>query len=277
MTLLTPPKFFDIHSHINDARFDEDRTSVLARMRDQGVYTIVVGTDYKSSQNAAMMASFIDDGVFASVGVHPIDDREALFRQPFFEDLLQEKGVVAVGECGIDYSRLVDIEDSSKEKIRQRELFEQQIDFAVAHNLPLMLHIRDSDKTVADAHHDVLNILRAKKKSVGEKLRGNVHFFSQTIDIAREYFALDFTISFTGVITFSHEYDEVVRLVPLDKIMSETDCPYVSPTPYRGKRNEPVFVEEVVKKIAEIRGEDFEIVRVAMVQNAMRVFGVCGG
>ncbi|KKT60068.1 MAG: Sec-independent protein TatD [Parcubacteria group bacterium GW2011_GWC1_44_26] len=108
----------------------------------------------------------------------------------------------------------------------------------------------------------------------GERLRGNIHFFSQTIEIAREYFALDFTISITGVITFSNEYDEVVRLSPLDKIMSETDCPYVSPAPYRGKRNEPIFVEEVVKKIAEIRNEDFETVRSALVQNAIRVFNI---
>ena len=277
------PQFFDIHAHVNDAQFDEDRNNVLARMRERGVFGIMVGTDYKSSQAGAMMASFIDDGIFSAIGVHPIDDRDALFRGHFFEDLLKGKGVVAVGECGIDYSRIADVADISKEKVRQRELFEQQIDFAVAHNLPLMLHVRDSDTTGSrprrepadsDAHRDVLTILLEKKKEFGEKLRGNVHFFSQTIDIAREYFALDFTISFTGVITFSREYDEVVRLAPLDKIMSETDCPYVSPVPYRGKRNEPIFVEEVVKKIAEIRGEDFETVRVAMVQNALRVFGV---
>ncbi len=274
MIMQTIPQFFDIHAHVNDAQFDEDRNNVLVRMRERGVFGIMVGTDYKSSQDSAMMASFIDDGIFATIGVHPIDDRDALFREPFFEDLLKGKGVVAVGECGIDYSRLADVADILKEKVRQRELFEQQIDFAVAHNLPLMLHVRDSDKVVADSHREVLMILTEKKKEFGEKLRGNVHFFSQTIDIAREYFALDFTISFTGVITFSREYDEVVRLAPLDKIMSETDCPYVSPLPYRGKRNEPIFVEEVVKKIAEIRGEDFETVRVAMVQNALRVFRI---
>ncbi|OIO30419.1 hypothetical protein AUJ77_03150 [Candidatus Nomurabacteria bacterium CG1_02_43_90] len=274
MTEPTLPQFFDIHTHVNDTQFDDDRTQVLARMRERGVFGIMVGTDYKSSQDSAMMASFIDDGIFSAIGVHPIDDRDALFREQFFEDLLEGKGVVAVGECGIDYSRLVDVPDIQKEKVRQRALFEQQIDFAVAHNLPLMLHVRDNDKVVADAHRDVLAILLEKKKEFGEKLRGNVHFFSQTIDIARKYFSLDFTISFTGVITFSHEYDEVVRLAPLDKIMSETDCPYVAPVPYRGKRNEPILVEEVVKKIAEIRSEDFETVRVAMVQNAMRVFGV---
>lgn len=268
------PKFFDIHAHVNDARFDEDRMNVLARMREREVSAIMVGTDYKSSQEAAMMASFTESGVYASIGVHPIDDREERFRESFFADLAAGPRVVAVGECGLDYSRLADVVDVATEKDRQKKLFEEQIDFALLRNLPVMIHCRDSDKTLADAHKDVLAILRTKKNMAGERLRGNVHFFAQTIDIAREYFAIDFTISFTGVITFSHEYDEVVRLAPLDKIMSETDCPYVSPVPYRGKRNEPIFVEEVVRKIAELRNEDFETVRAALVQNAMRVFNI---
>lgn len=268
------PKFFDIHAHVNDTRFDEDRNDVLARMRDRGVSAIIVGTDYKSSQEATTMASFTEGGVYASVGVHPIDDRNEKFREQFFTDLAASPRVIAVGECGLDYSRLGDMTDIPAEKERQRELFDAQIDFALAQNLPLMIHCRDNDKKLADAHRDVIAILSAKKNIAGERLRGNVHFFSQTIDIAREYFELDFTISFTGVITFSNEYDEVVRLAPLDKIMSETDCPYVSPVPYRGKRNEPIYVEEVVKKIAELRSEDYEIVRSALVQNALRVFNI---
>lgn len=264
--------YFDIHSHINDASFDGDREAVLARMHERGVWTVVVGTDYKSSQDAVTIASFADGGVFASIGVHPIDDKGALFREPFFAELLASPRIVAVGECGLDYSRLADVPDVVAEKERQRALFEAQVDFAIAHDLPLMIHCRDSDKVVADAHRDILAILTAKKKLTD--LKGNIHFFSQTIDIAREYFALDFTISFTGVITFSREYDEVIRLAPLDRIMSETDSPYVTPIPHRGKRNEPIFVEEVVKKIAEIRGEDPETVRIALVANSIRLFGL---
>lgn len=267
------PQYFDIHAHVNDTRFNEDRNEVFSRMNEKEVWSVQVGTDRKSSQDVAMMASFTE-GVYASVGVHPIDDRNEHFHEPFFADMVVGKNVVSIGECGLDYSRLNDVSDISVEKARQKELFEMQIDFALAHDLPLMIHCRDSDKALADAHRDVLTILRAKKKMADERLRGNIHFFSQTIDIAREYFALDFTISFTGVITFTHEYDEVVRLAPLDRIMSETDCPYVAPAPHRGKRNEPVFVEEVVKKIAEIRGEDFETVRSALVQNALRVFNI---
>ena len=275
------PQFFDIHSHINDSSFDGDRESVLARMHERGVWTVAVGTDYKSSQDAVTIASFAEDGVFASIGVPPADDKGALFREPFFTDLLASPRIVAVGECGLDYSRLptgqaglADIPDVPTEKQRQHTLFEAQVDFAIAHDLPLMIHCRDSDKGLADAHRDILAMLAAKKKLAGSKLKGNIHFFSQTIDIAREYFALDFTVSFTGVITFSREYDEVIRLAPLDRILSETDCPFVTPIPHRGKRNEPIFVEEVVKKIAEIRNEDPETVRTALVRNALRAFGL---
>ena len=268
------PQFFDIHAHVNDSSFDSDRSAVLGRMQEKNVWSIMVGTDFKSSQEVATMASFVDHGVFATIGVHPIDDRNERFREQFFAELVASKKIVAIGECGLDYSRLKEVEDVPGEKLRQKELFEAQIDFALAENLPLMLHVRDSDKKIADAHHDVLALLKMKKNMAGDRLRGNVHFFSQTIDIAREYFALGFTISFTGVITFSNEYDEVVREAPLDKIMSETDCPYVAPVPHRGKRNEPIYVEEIVKKIAELRGMDFEIVRTALVQNALRVFQI---
>lgn len=268
------PRFFDIHAHAWDAAFNDDRNAVLTRMQEKGVAAIMVGTDFKSSQDCAMMASFVDEGVFACIGVHPIDMRNERFLDFIFEDLTKAKRVVAVGECGLDYSRLSEVSDIALEKERQRNLFEAQIDFAINHNLPLMIHCRDSDKALADAHRDILTMLTEKKKSAGKTLRGNIHFFSQTIDIAREYFALDFTISFTGVITFSREYDEVIRLAPLDLIMTETDCPYVAPIPYRGNRNEPIYVEEVVKKIAEIRNEDFETVRAATVANAMRVFNI---
>ncbi len=268
------PIFFDIHAHVNDAQFDTDRMQVLSRMRESGVWAIMVGTDQKTSQDVAIMTSFVEESVFGSIGIHPIDDMNGRFIEEFFTDLTKYQRVVAVGECGLDYSRLTDILDVDLEKTRQKKLFEAQIDFAIEKDLPLMIHCRDSDKSVADAHRDLITILSEKKKIAGSRLRGNIHFFSQTIDIAREYFALDFTISFTGVITFSREYDEVVRLSPLDRIMSETDSPYVAPYPYRGKRNEPIYVEEVVKKIADIRGEDYETVRVALVQNAMRTFNI---
>lgn len=268
------PQFFDIHTHINDRQFDSDRNEVLSRMDEQGVWGIVIGTDRKTSQDAVVVASFAERGVFSSIGVHPTDDRNARFEPVLFEELLKE-GVIAVGECGLDYVRMSEEEDTRlREKARQRELFVSQVDFAATHDLPLIIHCRDSDKVLADAHREVLAILREKKEIHGARLRGDIHFFTQTETIAREYIALDFSISFTGVITFSREYDAVIRAVPLDRLMVETDCPYVAPIPYRGTRNEPIFVKEVVRKIAEIRGEDYEMVRAILLANACRMFGI---
>jgi len=268
------PRFFDIHTHLNDKTFHDDREAVLGRMHEHEVWGIVVGTDYKSSQDAVMIASFGGEGIFATIGIHPSDKDSEKFREHFFEELVQERNVIAIGECGLDYSHMRDVANIEEEKARQRKLFEDQIDFAIKHDLPLMIHCRDSDKNLADAHLDTLALFREKKNSAGDCVRGNIHFFSQTIDIAREYFALGFTISFTGVITFSREYDEVIRQAPPEFLMAETDCPYVTPVPYRGTRNEPMYVEEVVKKIAEIRGEDYEELRESLVKNAIRVFNI---
>lgn len=267
------PKFFDIHAHVNDVRFEDDRDDVLARTRARGVFAIDVGTDNTTSQGVVDLAEKTD-GVWAAIGIHPNDERSEVFSKELFSKLAESSRVVAVGECGLDYSRFADVNDIDAEKKRQKELFEAQVDFAIEKDLPIMIHCRDSKKEIADAHMDIIRMLTEKKKIAGKKLRGDIHFFSQTIDIAKKYFDLDFTISFTGVITFTHEYDEVVRLAPLEKIMSETDCPLVAPAPYRGKRNEPTYVEEVVKKIAELRGEDFETVREALVKNAARTFNI---
>lgn len=270
------PRFFDIHAHVNDQAFDADRAQTLARMGEGGVYAIMVGTDRASSAQVVEMATGEQEGVYASIGIHPIDDPKEVFDADFFGDLVARGvgKVVAVGECGLDYSRLSEDTDIDKEKLRQKNLFEQQIEFAIGQDLPLMIHCRDSDKSLADAHRDVLAILRTKKDEGVGKLRGNVHFFSQTRAIAEEYIALGFTISFTGVITFAREYDEVIRGVPLESLLSETDCPYVAPLPYRGKRNESAYVVEVVKKIAELRGEEYEYVRQKLLENAFRVFRI---
>lgn len=258
-------RFFDIHSHINDSRFDEDIGEVLSRMKSAGVWSLVVGTEKRMSETAVKLADS-RDFLFASVGLHPTDDTSEAFDETLYRKLARNPKVLAIGECGLDYLRIPEGE-TQEEKIRQQKLFEQQLELAVSLDKPLMIHCRN-------AHADMLDILNSKKKEHGDKLRGNIHFFSEGKDVAKKYFDIDFTISFTGVITFTHDYDEAVQYAPIERLLSETDCPYVSPVPYRGKRNEPVYVEEVVKKIAEIRGEDFETVRAALVQNALRVFQI---
>ncbi len=258
------PKFFDIHSHINDIKFEGDIVDVVKRMKEENVWTIVVGTDRRSSQLAAQISYFYD-GVFSAIGIHPTDDPEGYFNEEYFEELLDSPKVVAIGECGLDNFRSKD--KSEQEKRRQIDLFEKQIEFAVKFDKPLMIHCRG-------AHKEAIDILSSKKQEYGEKLRGDIHFFSEGIETAKKYFDLDFTISFTGVITFTNDYDEAIKYSPLNMIMSETDSPYVSPIPHRGSRNEPMYVKEVVKRISEIRGEDYEKIEKALVDNAFRVFDI---
>lgn len=270
---MNTPLYFDAHSHINDPRFDSDITEVLSRMKDAGVWSLVVGTEKNLSERAVNLAKE-NDGLFVCVGLHPTDDpketEDEKFDDVFYRTLASDPKTLAIGECGLDYFRLNE-EEKKAEKIRQKNIFESQLELAVSLNKPLMIHCRN-------AHPDMLDILASKKREHAEKLRGNIHFFSEGPEIAKKYFDLDFTISFTGVITFARDYDETVRYAPLDLILSETDCPYVTPAPYRGKRNEPFYVIEVVKKIAAIRsslrGEDFETVREQLVKNAFRVFGI---
>ena len=258
------PKFFDIHSHINDEQFTKDITDVVGRMLSEDIWTIVVGTDRRSSQVATQLSYFYDN-VFSSIGIHPTDNTHDVFHEWYFKELAECSKVVAVGECGLDYFRVKDL--SEEEKKRQRDLFECQLEFAITYDKPLMIHCRN-------AHNDLIDILLSKKKEYGDKLRGNIHFFAEGVETAKKYFDLDFTISFTGVITFTDDYDEVIKYAPLGKIMSETDSPYVAPVPHRGERNEPIYVKEVVKRIAEIRGDDYEKVEKTMVDNALRVFNI---
>lgn len=266
------PDYFDIHSHLSFKDFDTDRTEVVNRMKEKNVWTITVGCDLESSRRA-VETSELYEGVFACVGHHPADNRAENFDVNSYRAFLANPGVVAVGECGIDYFRIKDEEARVVEKERQVPLFKQQIELALEFNKPLMIHGRSTPKTM-DAYENILEILAPYAIIHGSKLRGNIHFFAGDVAIARRFLLFGFTLSFTGVITFSSDYDEVIRAVPLEMLMSETDCPFVTPVPYRGTRNEPAFVLEVVKRIAEIKGEDFDTVKKAMILNAFRVFGL---
>lgn len=269
-----PPKFFDIHTHAHFVAFDEDRDVVMARAKEAGVAMINVGTDRDTSAAAIALAEKYENA-YATVGLHPIhtsgetyhdkNERSILaqgtskdgevFDEAYYRALASHEKVVAMGECGLDYFRL-----EAETKKKQEEAFLAQIALANELKKPLMLHIRN-------AYKDAYDIL--KQNAV---VKGNVHFFAGTLDEAKLFLDLGFTLSFTGVITFARQYDEVIKNAPLDMLMSETDAPYVSPVPHRGKRNEPSYVIEVVKKIAEIRGEPYEKVREALVQNAIQFF-----
>lgn len=247
------PRYFDVHSHLNASQYDEDREEVVGRMRETDTHTIVVGTDFESSKKAVELAEKYPE-IYATIGIHPTDKLES-FEADKFESLIQNPKVVAIGECGLDFYHAKKEADFE----RQKDLFLAQIEFAKKYDKPLMIHARN-------AYEELFEILKEFKG-----LCGNIHFFAGSWEIAQKFLNLGLTLSFTGVITFTSDYDEVVKNMPMDKILSETDAPYVAPVPYRGERNEPVYVIEVVKRIAEIRNEDFEQVRAALADNGFRM------
>jgi TatD DNase family protein len=274
---------FDIHAHMHDKAYDEDRDAVLKEMKDYGLGAITVGTDQVESKKAVELATN-SPHVYAAVGLHPADNVTEIFDEDFYTTLAKNEKVVAIGECGLDYHYIDtffkrDIDagkvtwNKDAEADRQQAIFESQVELAVKLNLPLMLHGRPS-KGSMDAYEDMLHILENAKKKHGTKLRGNAHFFVGNIDIAERFVQLGFTMSFSGVITFAKDYDDVVRYLPITMIQAETDSPYATPAPFRGKRNSPMYVQEVVARIAVLRNEPLEEVRVQLLENARRIFGI---
>lgn len=273
-------KYIDIHGHVNFAAYDSDRDDVIKRSLESGVAMITVGTQYDTSVLALELAKKFD-GMFAVVGIHPIHtskshhdvqelgegNREFTSRGEVVDYeryliLANDHKTVAIGECGLDYYHL---DDESKSK--QEASFLSMINLANEVNKPLMLHIRNGSGK--SAYNDAYKILRQNAK-----VKGNLHFFAGSIEEAKPFLDLGYNFSFTGVITFARNYDEIIKYIPLDRIMSETDCPYVSPIPHRGKRNEPVNVIEVVKTIAKIKDRDEEEVREQIIKNANNFFDI---
>ncbi len=262
-------KYFDAHCHIQFDPYNEDRAAVIATMQERGVGGMVVGTDLDSSVKALALVENLP-GFYASAGLHPNAVLEERFDIDSFRAILRHPKMRAVGECGLDNFRPKDVEVAKGE---QRNVFEAHIQLAIEAEKPLMIHSRPS-KGTQDAYRDMIDILRSYKKEHGERLRGDIHFFVGGIDEARDFVDLGFTTSFTAVLTFARDYDEVVRYLPLSSILTETDAPYVAPARIRGMRNEPVSVIDVVEALAEIRGEDPEEVRDAVLQNATRLFSL---
>ena len=229
---------FDTHAHYDDEAFDDDRESLIMSLKDRGVVGIVsCGCDIASTVANQNLSHSFDDFYFAA-GFHPenledfsVEDLEKL--EPFFAD---EK-CVAVGEIGLDYHWM----NSTKEK--QRELFVAQIELAKVKGLPVIVHDRE-------AHGDTLDILKATKPS------GVLHCFSGSVEMAREVIKLGMFLGFNGVATFKNarKIPEVIREIPLDRIVLETDCPYLAPEPHRGKRNDSSFIPFIAQRIGEILG-----------------------
>ena len=287
------PQYIDIHSHVNFEAFKEDRDEVVKRALNNKTWMINVGTQIGTSKSAVALAEKYDKGVYAIVGLHPVhtdksyhDEKELgeggkeftsrgeIFDALEYEKLLNHPKVVGIGECGLDYFRLELKGERLKEEgilEKQEEIFRKHIELAIKCNKPLMLHLRSG--AGRSAYQDAARILKSYNFNL-KSAPGDVHFFAGSWREAKLFLDMDFKLSFTGVITFVRDYDEVVKNAPIESLMSETDCPYVTPTPYRGKRNEPFYVKEVAHAIANIRGEEVKKVKRALVQNALTFFKI---
>ncbi|MDB5244808.1 MAG: hypothetical protein JWN18_678 [Parcubacteria group bacterium] len=263
------PKYIDAHCHVQFDQYDGDRDALIMAMREREVAGIVVGCDLASSIRAVELVEK-HEHLYASVGLHPNHETDERFDSLEYRKLTMSSKVVAIGECGLDYYRPTHVDDEVKKK--QKELLWKHIELAAELDKPLVIHSRPT-KGSQDAYQDLIVILTEAKKRY-PNLRGDIHFFVGGIDEALALIALGFTLSFTAVITFARDYDEVIKTIPLATILSETDAPYVAPLSRRGQRNDPLAVEDVAAKIAEIRQEDPETVRQTLVSNAERLFAL---
>ncbi|MCX6702814.1 MAG: TatD family hydrolase [Candidatus Wolfebacteria bacterium] len=263
----------DTHAHLNDPAYDKDRGEVIKRAFQNNIWVINVGSDEKTSEWAVQIADENKEGVFAVVGIHP-HNAEGGFDVEEFRALINRGAkVVAVGEIGLDYSRIKNEElgiknnDEPKIKERQKEIFKKQIELALELNKPIVIH---SNK----AHEDVLEILKPYALNPKSRLRGVAHSFLGNYKQARRYRELGFKISVNGIITYARDYDKMILDTPIEDILIETDCPYLTPVPHKGERNEPLYVIEVAKKLAELKSLPYKKVIEITTENAREVFGM---
>ena len=254
--------FIDTHCHMEDENFNSDRAEVLERAKVAGVEAIInFGSTMESSIAICELAKDFSE-IYGGIGIHPeeIDDFDKNTCAKLAE-LAENKKVIAIGEIGLDYHWEKDLE---RRQIQQK-IFIEQLDLARQLKLPVCVHDRD-------AHGDTLKILQTE----GKNLRGVLHCYSGSLEMAREVWKLGWFIGVDGPLTFknSAKLPEIVKAAPRDKILIETDAPYLAPVPYRGKRNEPAYVVEVAKKLAEFRGETLEEVAAYTAANAKNLYAL---
>ena len=272
--------FFDSHTHLNLAVFDKGRKEIIEKTLEQGVFVINIGTCYETSKKAVEIAQQYEN-CWATVGLHPshtipmkIDKSELVMNNKEdisegevfngkFKSLLKKPKVIAIGECGLDYSYLKDFseKDQAKYKKMEEKEFRKQIQSAKKYNLPLSLHVRD-------LYEKALIILEEEKYKGGAVF----HFFTGNVNQAQKILEKGFYLGFSGIITYSETMNDVIKAAPLEKILIETDAPYVAPIPYKGNRNEPIYVKEVAKKIAQIKKLPLKEIEEATFKNTMRLF-----
>ena len=276
----------DTHAHCHFNAYKSDEDEVIKRSLEKGTIINLVGTQSSTSRHAVEVAQKYD-GVYASVGLHPehlfskhVDEEETSFQSreenfdyEFYKKLASHPKVIGIGECGLDIFRISDGMTAETMIPKQREVFLQHIKLASELNLPLIIHCREA--------HDQLSVILSEAKNPFSNLTGTIHCYTSNWQNAEQYLKLGFYIGFTGVITFPPKKSdpksqidlfEVVKRMPADRILLETDCPYLSPVPYRGQRGEPWMVEATAAKIAELRGITLDEVLKITTDNALRLF-----
>ncbi|KZZ86514.1 MULTISPECIES: TatD family hydrolase [Bacillaceae] len=252
---------FDTHAHLNAVQYKEDLEEVIDRAKAEGVEKIVVVGFDTDTITRAMELTDQYDFIYAAVGWHPVDAIDMTDQDlEWIKELASHPKVVAIGEMGLDYHW-----DKSPKEV-QKEVFRKQIALAKEVKLPIIIHNRD-------ATADVVEILREEG---AEEVGGIMHCFTGSAEVAKECMDMNFYISFGGPVTFKNakKPKEVAAEIPLDRLLIETDCPYLTPHPFRGKRNEPGYVKYVAEQIAELRGMTYEEVAQITTKNAKKCFGI---
>lgn len=290
----TRSRFIDAHTHVQFAGFDADRAEVIRRALAADVVMVNVGTQMDTSRAAVELAAKHPGGMmYAAVGLHPIHtsrshhdadelgdpdgaegakesiSRGERFNIDFYRELVRDPRTVAIGECGLDYFHFNGDEPREDQIARQKDAFLGQIDLSKETGKPLMIHCRD-------AFDELIDFL---KPHAADLPPGIVHFFTGTPDDARRLADMGFSFTFGGAITFpprkgqtSGAYDEAIRLISPERLLSETDAPYLAPAAYRGKRNEPAYVVHAVARLAELKGMSADEMKARIWENAKRIF-----
>ncbi len=269
------PKLVDAHAHMQFADYNEDRAQVIQRALDVGIWIINAGSNLENSKEAIRIAEEYEKGVYATVGIHPSEAGEG-FNKEKMRLLASHPKCVAIGECGLEYPsrvRLAEIGFSEIDnKEAQAELFTHHINLSHETEKPLVIHCRD-------AYEDLYEILKKNEGLLIKNCPALMHFFSGSVEDAEKFLELGCIFSFGGAVTFplkpnQTDFTSLIKILPMQAIVLETDCPYVSPEPFRGKRNEPLYITYVAEKIAEIKGVSLQEIAEQITENAIRFFAI---
>ncbi len=262
---------FDSHAHVNFGEFNDDWKAVVDDCQKNNVWFVNVGSQYATSKKGIEIAEQYEKGVYAAVSLHPIHVEGSSFHPEGFNPeeyatlIESSKKVVAVGETGIDFFH----DDNNLEA--QRLVFAQHIELAKKYSLPVIIHGRNSRDGSKLAYQEILRIVKENNVT-----RGVIHCFGGTVEEALAFTEQGLYVGFTGILTFDKTgaLEKVVAALPLEKILIETDSPYLAPAPNRGKRNQPQYVQHVAKKIAEIKKMSYEEIADVTTRNAAELFAV---